>query len=317
MTHSETFAKVITDLVKSKLEFPQFINAGKAEVKLNDNKGEYSYTYLELPDILDIVTPILAKNNITIYQEPETEQDFISVTTWLFHNSGEWIQSAPFKLPYTKGNYGQKVIQTIGQLVTYCRRYAIQPVLGIAGNKDEDISQLDGEEASLKSTMQKPEPVKPEGLEDPFKKPTAEPEPEPESKPSTVEQSLFGSEEPESKPEPEKKTSGKQPTKRQQKINEIAGVLEHKFFKASDKTRIAELIPKASTLPKLDAILDRVTTIVAIANLMDHRVFTDENRDMMRDNIYKAETLEDLKSCENDVKQVIEIRSQPDPKEIY
>lgn len=89
--------------------------------------------YAPLEEVLNTVRPILAKNGLSIIQAPSSEGEYISITTTLIHESGEWIEFAPLNLKTDKNT-----AQGAGSAITYARRYAISAILGIASEEDDD-----------------------------------------------------------------------------------------------------------------------------------------------------------------------------------
>jgi hypothetical protein len=101
--------------------------------------GRHSYSYAELPDIIDLVRPVLAKHGLGVTQDASSEADgTIAVITRCFHTSGQWVESDPYRLPA-----GQDA-QSAGSAVTYARRYSLCAFLGIAADADDDGAKARG-----------------------------------------------------------------------------------------------------------------------------------------------------------------------------
>src|SRR5690606_11085019 len=73
----------------------------------------------------------LSKHGTAVLQPPCAQGPTVTVTTWLAHKSGEWIQS---DLTMTAA---QNTPQGIGSCITYARRYALQSMVGIAPEDDD------------------------------------------------------------------------------------------------------------------------------------------------------------------------------------
>jgi len=95
------------------------------------NTGSYRYTYADLGDVLDMARPILSENGLAVMQVAEADNAFAAVTTTIIHVSGQFMTSAPLRLPV--GNTPQQA----GSAVTYARRYSLMAVLGVAGDDDD------------------------------------------------------------------------------------------------------------------------------------------------------------------------------------
>lgn len=89
--------------------------------------GSYTFSYAPLDAILGIVREPLAKNGLAVTQL----LDHGSLVTLLLHESGSYL-TARTALPDTPD------IQAYGSAVTYLRRYALQSLLGIAAEEDDD-----------------------------------------------------------------------------------------------------------------------------------------------------------------------------------
>jgi hypothetical protein len=89
--------------------------------------GSYKFAYAPLDAILDAVRKPLSDNGLAIAQLIDHE----ALVTVLLHESGAFLQ-ANTALP-TTGD-----VQALGSAITYLRRYALQAMLGIAAEEDDD-----------------------------------------------------------------------------------------------------------------------------------------------------------------------------------
>lgn len=114
-------------------------------------KEGYGYSYAPLDQVLKIVRPILAKNELSVIQSETYEDDKVIVETMLLHSSGEYIVttvSAPFERLK-----GMNAYQIAGSAITYLRRYGLSASLGIAADEDNDAAG-EVEEAQTITDMQ-------------------------------------------------------------------------------------------------------------------------------------------------------------------
>jgi hypothetical protein len=95
--------------------------------------------YSPLPEVLNIVRPVLAKHGLSVVQEPVGDGEFVSISTWLLHKSGEWMMAEPLRLKADK-----VTAQGAGSAITYGRRYALSAVLGISSEDDDDGNVAEG-----------------------------------------------------------------------------------------------------------------------------------------------------------------------------
>lgn len=100
--------------------------------KSKANTGTYSYTYADLPAIIDHVRPVLAKHGLAVSQDIAMEDGRLLIRTRLIHSSGECMEFGP--LAGSVGSDWQKT----GGGITYARRYALAAALGIAADEDDD-----------------------------------------------------------------------------------------------------------------------------------------------------------------------------------
>jgi hypothetical protein len=168
--------KLASAFVKAQAEFPQIKMDSTVKVKTKSGV-EYSFRYASLPAILSDVKPVLKKNGLAIMQR----LDGGNILTSLLHESGESVSSAT-ALPYVDG----MTTQERGSVISYFRRYAIQCLLGIVADEDDDGNRADKNSYSKQEASNvpvKPEkpPSKPSASgatqnKQPIKKPTAPPD---------------------------------------------------------------------------------------------------------------------------------------------
>jgi hypothetical protein len=95
----------------------------------------YGYTYADLPQILEVINPLLKKHGLG-FSQLLTETGLLTV---IFHTaSGECIEgTCPIPATTLKG---MNDYQSFGSGITYYRRYALSSALGIVTDKDTDAS---------------------------------------------------------------------------------------------------------------------------------------------------------------------------------
>lgn len=128
--------------------FKALCECKKDFIPLSKSKHGYGYNYTPLDTIIDMLNTVLPKHGINFVQFPSTVGENYSLTTRVFHVSGEWMEDTIiFNLTeISKANDTQK----LGASITYFRRYTLSSIFGIAS--DEDI---DGNiEASIASQQQ-------------------------------------------------------------------------------------------------------------------------------------------------------------------
>lgn len=95
----------------------------------------YGYTYADLPQILEVINPLLKKHGLG-FTQLLTEEGLLTV---IFHaKSGECIEgTCPIPATTLKG---MNDYQSFGSGITYYRRYALSSALGIVTDKDTDAA---------------------------------------------------------------------------------------------------------------------------------------------------------------------------------
>ena len=124
MRTSETIVEISKSLIKVQAEIQN-----PPKTKINPH---FKNSYVDLSDGLDMVRKILVKHDIVLIQGADvTPNGDMVLDTRLLHKSGEWIEST-YLVTHAQ------TAQQMGSSMTYARRYALFPMLGIAGEDDDD-----------------------------------------------------------------------------------------------------------------------------------------------------------------------------------
>lgn len=119
---SESQTAIVGSLLKARQAFPKI---GKTK---EGQAGNRRFKYAPLDEVLDAVMPHLYANGLLLTQGTEGND----LVTRLDHISGEWREH---RMPI---NAEHANMQSYGIELTYRRRYAIQPMLGIVTEDDTD-----------------------------------------------------------------------------------------------------------------------------------------------------------------------------------
>lgn len=88
--------------------------------------------YVKLGAVLDAVRPAFSKNGIAITQMAVNgDGSNVGVITLLSHDSGQWLESRLYVAPMKFDAQGA------GSAITYCRRYALMAMAGVAPDDDD------------------------------------------------------------------------------------------------------------------------------------------------------------------------------------
>ena len=96
----------------------------------------HQYSYADLPTILEVINPLLAKHGLGFTQLLQGS----SIQTVLFHvETGEKIESLT-EIPTDEASR-MNIFQSAGSGISYFRRYAISSMLGIVTDVDTDAAK--------------------------------------------------------------------------------------------------------------------------------------------------------------------------------
>lgn len=88
--------------------------------------------YADLASIADACRDALSANGIAVLQIPFNDGQDVGVVTRLGHASGQWIEGR-LKVAPAKWD-----AQGLGSVITYCRRYCLAAMAGVAPGDDDD-----------------------------------------------------------------------------------------------------------------------------------------------------------------------------------
>jgi hypothetical protein len=123
---SESIKELATALAKANMELhnPAF-----------DMKNpHFKNSYASLASVRNAIIPVLATHGLSVVQLPKNDKEGLVLETMLIHLSGEYL-SSEFFLPVIK-----KDAQGYGSALTYARRYALQAIVCVVGDEDDDAT---------------------------------------------------------------------------------------------------------------------------------------------------------------------------------
>lgn len=123
-------------LAKVQAELPKIERDKTVEVPQRSG-GSYTYSYVTLARLSEVVLPLLAKHGLSFTAMPGAGSDGkMCVRYSLLHSSGE-ERSGEFPIS------GEGGIQMIGGRITYARRYCLAAVVGVAADEDDESRLAD------------------------------------------------------------------------------------------------------------------------------------------------------------------------------
>ena len=129
---SPTLEQLATALADAQAEF--------SAVAKTDENPYFNSKYAGLPSVVEAASPVLAKHGLAVSQLLGYEEDggYDTLTTWLFHKSGEYIaESMRLHFPVGKDGVVKMDPQGQGSATTYARRYGYMAALGLVADDDD------------------------------------------------------------------------------------------------------------------------------------------------------------------------------------
>jgi hypothetical protein len=133
MNSSETIGAVAKALAAAQAEIK---NPTKDRVAtIESQKGRFKYSYADFAGALEMIRPIISKHGLALTQNPYMMAgNYVMLDTRLLHESGEWIGN-----DYPVGLVADH--RTLGSAMSYARRHAAFPLLGIQGEEEDDDAE--------------------------------------------------------------------------------------------------------------------------------------------------------------------------------
>lgn len=100
--------------------------------KKDSTNPHFKSRYADLASVVEAVKGCFPANGLSYVQTVVTAESGVGVETMLLHASGEWICGEPFYVPVDRAN-----AQGFGSALTYCRRYSLAAIAGVAPEDDD------------------------------------------------------------------------------------------------------------------------------------------------------------------------------------
>lgn len=134
MKLSESIDEIVKGLVKFRRQLVQ--------PKKDANNPFFKSKYVTLDGVIKAIDDALEGTGITYTQEATSEGNFVSVATYILHESGQYLLFEPLTVPTTKAD-----AQAFGSAETYARRYVLAAAFGVASDIDDDANEVSGKNA--------------------------------------------------------------------------------------------------------------------------------------------------------------------------
>lgn len=103
--------------------------------------------YVPLENITEAIDKAIKGTGLSYVQYATSENQDVSVSTMIMHESGQYIEFEPLTLPAVKAEP-----QGLGSAVTYARRYSLASVFGVTSDQDDDANSCSGDNAPKKAS---------------------------------------------------------------------------------------------------------------------------------------------------------------------
>ena len=133
---SETTGKLAEALAKAQADMEQPQKNKKATIKMKAG-GSYSYTYADLPTVLEHLKVALPQHGLSYVQRTRIDGNRLVLDTILMHSSGQWVSSQwPLQVSTDP--------KETASLLTYGRRYSLSSLCGISAEETDDDAERRG-----------------------------------------------------------------------------------------------------------------------------------------------------------------------------
>lgn len=122
--------------------------------KIVSAKGNFSYSYAPLDQILSVASRVLGKYGLSISWSQEVSEKTVTAEARVAHAMGHVESSGKVVIPITlsEDGRGASPAQRVGIAMSYAKRYAALSILGLAPEDDTD-----GGEGTAREMRQEPE----------------------------------------------------------------------------------------------------------------------------------------------------------------
>ena len=114
-----------------------FVQVKQALEQPSKSKDGYGYKYADLNAVLTAIQKAIGGLDLAYIQQPVNETAKTGVENYNFNSKGAVIDFGSYLLDITKPQ-----AQQYGSALTYCRRYSISSIFGIASEEDTDAKEL-------------------------------------------------------------------------------------------------------------------------------------------------------------------------------
>lgn len=115
-------------------ELTEPFKTAQADVQTRGGQ-RYSYRYLTLPQLSELVRATFARHGLAFRQQVTTDEHRVTTITTILHASGACWSCEPLTL-----TAASRAPQDLGSVMTYGRRYQLAALVGLSGSEDDDAA---------------------------------------------------------------------------------------------------------------------------------------------------------------------------------
>jgi len=109
--------------------------------KFDSVNPHFKSKYASLAEVLATVKPVLNKYGLVLLQSMNCDNKVVAINTKILHvETGGEIDCGTIALPLPER--GDNLVQAMGAVITYLRRYSILTALGVVGEEDDDAESV-------------------------------------------------------------------------------------------------------------------------------------------------------------------------------
>lgn len=115
-------------------EAPKLHKGNTAKVESKRTGRSYTYKYLDLADIVEVIQPVMARHGLSFSAFPATSPDGRPALRYTLRHAAGDVESDLMPLMLPEGADAQ----ALGSAISYGRRYALCAVLNLVADEDDD-----------------------------------------------------------------------------------------------------------------------------------------------------------------------------------
>jgi hypothetical protein len=150
MQHSEQINELAAALAKAQGAITPAIKDASNEAF---KRGAKVSKYADIASVWEACRGPLSANGLSVVQQAVKADNHVTVTTRIFHASGQWLQFDGLSIPMAKPD-----AHGVGSATTYGRRFSLSAALGVVADEDDDGNTASGKGKKSDDPVSPPPP---------------------------------------------------------------------------------------------------------------------------------------------------------------